>query len=618
MKKASRTLTIFMPVFIIALLSCNNHTPTFTITQVDVLDRVYADSKSQPISNVAPISVPRNAQVAFQFAIQSEINGACKISVSQPTLSDGTKLTGSYTSFELLPVHVEANSAGGNTSGVGIDPPDDWWPYLLRKAPFDANEALKKTDQIYLHKETTHGVLVDIYVKAEAKPGVYKSSLILQQGNQKVQTDFSFQVYKTIMSKPQMLIGRWLRNEPINLTSSKPAPEWWSEEHWQLLKNTGKVLRSFHTSMIHTTLVSGEHPLIQPIRKENEQVDFDFQKFDRWVTLFRDLGFDFIEGEPLVFWHWAIPPEIVTMLDQSSGQVTRMELKHRQAGIEKLDQLRKKYGKEETRKRYMHSPEYRAMKGEYMDFLEIFLQSLNRHLDEKGWKQFYIQRVLNEPRSTEDYIEFADLVRKYLPGVTIMNQIHFYFIEDRNKLASYADILLMPLNRLDEMQDLVLYRASEGNLTGLYTMASPLCPWPSYHLDRPLSNNRLFMWLAYLYGAQSYDCWGVNWFYGVDPYKSSMGPMLYNPGGSASSPGYPPGDNWLFYPNKDGLTPSMRMIAWRDGLTDFLLLKMLADKDKLIADEIMKKIARSGTDYKMDAKSYHEARKAILDALDSL
>ena len=148
MKKTIRALSIFILVSVTALFSCNSHTPTFTITQVDVLDRVYADSKSQPISYIEPTSMPRDAQVAFQFAIQSEIYGACKISVSQPILSDSTKLKGSCKLFEILPVHVEANSAGGNTSGVGIDPPDDWWPYLLRKAPFDANEALKGTDQI--------------------------------------------------------------------------------------------------------------------------------------------------------------------------------------------------------------------------------------------------------------------------------------------------------------------------------------------------------------------------------------------------------------------------------------------------------------------------------------
>jgi hypothetical protein len=208
----------------------------------------------------------------------------------------------------------------------------------------------------------------------------------------------------------------------------------------------------------------------------------------------------------------------------------------------------------------------------------------------------------------------AEMVRHYMPGVRIMNQIHFYLIKNREKLASHVDILLMPLDRLEEMQELVISRRQEGKLTGLYTMCYPLLPWPGYHLDKHLLCNRLFFWLMHHYNADAYDCWGVNWYYGVDPFKSSLGPLLYNPGGSPTAVGYPPGDNWLFYPTPDGLTPSMRMIAWRDGLQDFLLLKALKDREK--AKQICASLFRSGINYELEPSSYHKARKALLDALD--
>jgi hypothetical protein len=87
------------------------------------------------------------------------------------------------------------------------------------------------------------------------------------------------------------------------------------------------------------------------------------------------------------------------------------------------------------------------------------------------------------------------------------------------------------------------------------------------------------------------------------------------PNGS-QNPGHPAGDNWMFYPGPDGLLSSMRMIAFRDGMIDHTLLKMLEAKNRKKADEIMNLIARTALDYESKPAVYHKTRKILLEILD--
>ena len=105
----------------------------------------------------------------------------------------------------------------------------------------------------------------------------------------------------------------------------------------------------------------------------------------------------------------------------------------------------------------------------------------------------------------------------------------------------------------------------------LYHCCSPYPPFPNRHLDERLSDSRLYPWLAHLLDADGYLYWGANILRGADPYATSVGPL---PNGS-QDPGHPPGDNWTFYPGPDGLRPSMRMVAFREGLEDHSLVSGL-------------------------------------------
>jgi len=130
---------ILAPLLAIALLSagaglCREEGPRekgggkqgLHIVRVDSLERVYPDSPGTPAGFGGPISVPRNAHAAFQFALRAPVDGECEIGVAPVQRTDGMRLAGDVVTFELVAVPVEANNNGGSKTQAGVIPPPSW------------------------------------------------------------------------------------------------------------------------------------------------------------------------------------------------------------------------------------------------------------------------------------------------------------------------------------------------------------------------------------------------------------------------------------------------------------------------------------------------------------
>jgi hypothetical protein len=227
----------------------------------------------------------------------------------------------------------------------------------------------------------------------------------------------------------------------------------------------------------------------------------------------------------------------------------------------------------------------------------------------------YFHHIMDEPRPKEDFVaEYAArrvIITKHMPGIPTINACGYEQYSDyidvfvaKPKVIAYHDKRFMEQRR------------KQGKRIWHYQCCSPNPPFPNRWIDRSLACSRLYPWLGYLFDTEGYLFWATNQYRGANPYTSSIGPV---PGGS-QAPGHPVGDNWTYYPGSEGIKPSMRMVAFRDGMLDHTLLKMLSQKDKVKADEIMKKIARwtsGGTkDYSEDPATYHKMRRELLNALD--
>ena len=180
---------------------------------------------------------------------------------------------------------------------------------------------------------------------------------------------------------------------------------------------------------------------------------------------------------------------------------------------------------------------------------------------------------------------------------------------DPTLFSPYMDIQILSFGfTLRTNQTLVAQRKAAGLATWYYDLYSDSAVPPYRWLDKSLACSRVHPWMTYLYNTDGYLRWAANLYRGTDPYLASGGPK----GEGGGYPSHPIGENWQFYPGPDGLLGSMRMIAFRDGLTDLTLLKMLAATNPIAANNIMDDIAASDTSYANQPDIYHNARKDLL------
>ncbi|GAH73482.1 unnamed protein product, partial [marine sediment metagenome] len=234
--------------------------------------------------------------------------------------ADGSLLVGDASVYELVPVHVEANTNGGSRTSPDRIPPDDWLEQFIRKAPFDVAEVLVEAERTQLAAGSTHALLVDVSVSPGAEAGVYGAELRLKAGDAATEVPFSLRVHQTVVPADAALHSTyWFFPQPGNLTSGE-APEWWSQRHWELIENSGRQLRAFGQDSILTPLIDLPEPLIQTIRNEDESYSFDYARFDRWAELFLGLGFRYLHGH-----HISMLPETwiyegVFVTDRETGE----------------------------------------------------------------------------------------------------------------------------------------------------------------------------------------------------------------------------------------------------------------------------------------------------------
>ena len=543
------------------------------VVRVDLLERVFPDRWPAAAAQDEAISVPRVGTVAFQFAVRGPGAGRCTLSVGRIARSDGAAYQGKATLYELLPVHVEANTQGSMRTRVGGRPPAAWMKSFVRQAPFDAAEVLVETDTLRLKPGRTHAVLLDVAVPVYTEPGIYAGALAVKRGPEAASAPFAFRVHTTgVLAAPALHTTHWLWPEPKLLTSGDP-PSWWSETHWRLLARAGRLLRACGQDTVFTPLVNYRVPLIQTVRRADGSYRFDYMRFDRWVGLFMSLGFETIEGHHIA----SLPHKAfggVFVRDDRTGKTVPL----------------------------LSDPRDRDA---WLRFLPAFYGSLQIHLWRKRWTHRYIQHQLDEPKDAK----LAELARRHMPDVRTIDAIN-------SRPAAYSplvDIQVFNLTALVRGQELVRQRRAEGRAVWLYHCTSPYPPYPNRHLDRPLAECRLWPWLCFRHQADGFLYWAANLYRGADEYATSIGPL---PNGS-QNPGHPPGDAWFFYRGPDGLRGSLRMIAFRDGLLDHTLLTMLAKKKPALAASIARQIAPSPTGYAKDPSAYHAARKALLMGLDA-
>lgn len=564
------------------------------VTPVSAMERIYPDRipEAQP---PAIEEVPRGGRAVFQFAVQPvQRSGTLAFAVTQPKTESGVKLDGQARVQALRDVLVEANGSGCSKTQAGKVPSQETLAYCVRQAPFMVYEVITNVTEVALDGREVHAAAVRVDVGRDAEPGLYTGTLRVNQDNGTAgKASFSFHVSPVTLPEKRVFDSvHWLWAQPENLTAGK-MPAWWSEEHWKLLAAAGATLHDYGDSVLYTPLFIGEHPLISVTSAGDGKWDFDFTRFDRWMETFRKVGYEKFIGYHVAGGNHPKPPgskpyDMVMVTDPATGTASRLDL---------------------TMDQYVGN------------FLPQFFTRLNERLDARGWKQGYIQAITDEPlaEAVPAYTRVKEVIQKYLPGVGTTDALHRSF--DKYSALSDYPAFWFGYVYLPQWKDMAGKRRAEGKTSWIYHACSPGPPHPNRHLDDPLVLCRIMPWIADYCKATGLLHWGANGYRGANPYITSVGPL---PDGS-TTPGHPPGDNWMFYPTPDGLVGSLRMAALQQGIQDFELLTQLRAKNPEAADRIAKKIVSAmvldytnkniQSEFSRDPADYQQARRDLLEEL---
>ncbi len=282
------------------------------------------------------------------------------------------------------------------------------------------------------------------------------------------------------------------------------------------------------------------------------------------------------------------------------------------------------------------------MKGSpaYDKLMNLYLSSVQDHLEEKGWLGKEYIYWFDEP-AKKDYPfvrEGMETIKRSAPKLTT-------FLTENDpgpEITDVTDITCTIFHRVDPVRAKEL--TAGGHEYWSYLCTAPKAPWVSEFIDHDAVNMRIWLWMTYSYRLNGILIWSTNYW---NSYSASPEGYLQNPWSEPASfvqgYGWPygkqslwgNGDGRLFYPPNrhpgsdktkytEGPVPSLRLEFLRQGIEDYeylTLLEMMKNSitgrnSKIVkeADELLRiqgKLFNSGKDYTKNPGDILEYRKKV-------
>ena len=246
---------------------------------------------------------------------------------------------------------------------------------------------------------------------------------------------------------------------------------------------------------------------------------------------------------------------------------------------------------------------YEIGKPEAEHWARAYWGGIYKHFAQKGWLSMLTLRLLDEPHSTEYWFWAREIASEVCPGIDCGEPLdtHEIAMQLAGKCNQYVPRLEVYAS------DPFFYRERQkaGDTVWCYSCCFPEENWwLNKFIDLPHSYSRMIKWACYSQGITGFLHWGFNYWgektiYGIQPsarYK---------------------GDGYIVYPDIEhfDVLHSNRGVATREGLYDWELLHMLAQKDAGAAMAISRSVARTFEDFTDDAENLDAARIKLLEAI---
>ncbi len=353
-----------------------------------------------------------------------------------------------------------------------------------------------------------------------------------------ISTDFIIKIYNVVSPRQKLIHTEWLHCDCIaNFHKVKV----WSEDFWVLFSKYIKMATNYGVNMILTPIFTppldtefgGERRTVQLIDVSilDGRYQFNFDKLERWIDTCTFLGVDFFEFSHLFSqWGAGFSPKII---------------------VEVNGEYLKKFG--------WH---VKSNDPEYVEFLNVFLPALLSFVGRKGVREKCLYHISDEPslENLDQYKKASELVREHLKDEIIIDALSEY------EFLSLG-ILEKPIPALDHLQKFIDNEVE--NLWTYYCCGQNLGVSNRF-IAMPSARNRILGIQLYKYNIEGFLHWGFN-FYNSRSSLKEINPYLT----TDADCGFPAGDAFLVYPTSDGVTESIRLVVFAEGLQDLRALQLL-------------------------------------------
>jgi len=350
-------------------------------------------------------------------------------------------------------------------------------------------------------------------------------------------------------------VTNWFTLSGLSRMNGNERVEQYSDRYWELLTVLANVMRDHrqNTYLIGTGLIKSEYA--------GGKFTFDFTNFDKTIELLiREGGLKRIEG----------------------GHIGRgLQGWGTEFGVSVPDVGLRPFSNDTVQQ-----------------YLSQYLPALYNHLESKGWTRMYIQHIADEPteKNAQSYIRIADMVRKHIPGVKIIDAV------ETSQLANTVNVWTPMLNLYHNEYTFFQERQAAGDEVWFYTCLFPQGNYANRFLEQPLVQTRYLHWINYRYGSTGYLHWGLNYW-------------TMNRTHDAAVNNWPGGDSWIVYPAEGKVYSSIRFKAMRDGIADYELLRLLEQKNPDRAKALAGEVIKGFDSYNSNIRAFRLTRLRLLREL---
>ncbi len=463
--------------------------------------------------------------------------------------------------FRLVDVAVEKNT------GIVCfcEPEGEVNPDVVRRAPYRTYDAMEPVAAAgFKATAATQAFRIHVPVKRTARPGEQQMVCTVTHGDVTAELKIDLTIHAARLPPVGAASFPYTNWYSVDNMAGRHGLKPWSAAHWRMIRRYADLM---YQGRQNTFWI----PLSQIFTLDEKGVPvLDRARLRRWVRTFTEAGLHYIEGGHFggrTGGAWGAPTFSIGLTRSLAT-----------------------------------SPEGNAD-------IAVIAGQLMDEIDRNGWWNRWIQHVADEPiaANAADYRIFVGMVRKYMPGVPILDAtLEESIVGSVDMWCPQVQAYQQNRKRFERMQEL-------GDAVWSYTCCCPGGPWLNRLLDMELLRPVLIGWASALFNLDGFLHWGFNQYQKQqDPFEMNVIP---NWGGGSNS--LPPGDTHIVYPGTSGPWSSVRFEAHREGLEDYELLRQLQERDPKKAQRLMQPVIRAFDDYTKDATVLRKARRKLLLALGS-